>query len=81
MTSYTTAQLDQIIAKLESALGVGYAEITGPDGNHLVYRSVADIRTAIAYFSGLYKTATDAPANPTRKIRNFFMFGGKGIGF
>lgn len=81
MTSYTTAQLDQIIAKLQAALAGGYLEVTGPDGDRVVYRSEADIRSAIAYFSSLYKTASDAPVNPVRKIRNFFMFGGKGIGF
>jgi len=80
MTSYTTAQLDTIIGKLEASLGTGYAEVTGPDGRHMTYRSVAEIRTAIAYFSALYDTATDAPVVSTPKTRTFFLFGGKGIG-
>jgi hypothetical protein len=81
MTSYTTAQLDTIIGKLESALSKGYAEVTH-DGQHLTYRSVAEIRTAIAYFSALYDNASDAPTGgPTKKVRTFFLFGNKGIGF
>jgi hypothetical protein len=78
--AYTTAQLDAIVTKLEASLGTGYAEISGPDGKHLVYRSVADIRTAIAYFRALYNDASDAPS-PAPKVRTFFLFGTKGIGF
>ncbi|HYX45905.1 MAG TPA: hypothetical protein VE820_03660 [Sphingomicrobium sp.] len=75
---YTTAQLDSIIAKLESSLGKGYAEVTH-EGKHLVYRSVTDIRTAIAYFKALYDNATDAPA-PAPKVRTFLFYGNKGFG-
>lgn len=81
MTSYSTSQLDAIIAGLEDALATGYVEITLPDSRRMVYRSVADIRTAISYFTALYDNATDAPSTPVKKVRTFYCFGGKGIGF
>ena len=77
--AYTTAQLDAIITQLESSLAKGYAEVLY-EGRRLVYRSVADIRTAIAYFRALYDDAPDAPIQQP-KTRTFFLFGGKGIGF
>jgi len=80
MTSYTTAQLDTIVGKLEASLGTGYAEVTGPDGRHMTYRSVAEILKGIAYFQALYDSATDAPTPAPVKTRTFFLFGGKGIG-
>ncbi len=76
--AYTTAQLDTIIAQLESSLSKGYAEVTH-EGKHLVYRSVSEIRTAIAYFKALYDDASDAPA-PAPKIRTFFGYTNKGFG-
>jgi hypothetical protein len=80
MTSYATADLDAIIKNLEASLAKGTAEVVF-EGRKLVYRSVADIRNAIAYFTALYDNATDAPPNPKPKKRIFFLFGGKGIGF
>jgi len=80
MTTYSTADLDAIIKNLESSLAKGTAEVMF-EGRKLVYRSVADIRNAIAYFTALYDNATDAPVNPKPKTRMFLWFGGKGIGF
>jgi hypothetical protein len=77
---YTTAQLNAIIAQLEGSLALGTAEVMF-EGKKLVYRSVADIRSAISYFTALLLTASDAPVNPTPKVRTYFVFGGKGIGF
>ena len=77
---YLTATLALIIAQLEGSLALGTAEVSF-EGKRLVYRSVADIRSAISYFTGLYPTATDAPVNPMPKTRTFFLYGGKGIGF
>jgi len=77
--AYATADIDAIIKKLEGALATGTAEVAF-EGRRLVYRSVADIRNAIAYFQALYDNATDAPATTTRKKRTFFLFGSKGIG-
>ena len=79
MSTYTTAQLDAIIAKLESCLASGTAEVEF-QSRRLIYRSVADIRNAIAYFSGLYPTASDAPATATPKIRTYLFYGNKGFG-
>ena len=78
--SYLTSEIDAVIAKLEAALGKGYAEVTH-EGNRLVYRTTAEILKAIAYFRALYDNATDAPVNPTPKVRTFYLHGGKGIGF
>jgi hypothetical protein len=77
--AYATADLNTIITKLESALALGTAEVTF-EGRKLVYRSVADIRSAISYFRALLPFATDAPPNLTPKTRTFFLFGGNGIG-
>ncbi len=76
--AYTTSQLDSIITKLETALAVGTAEVMF-EGRRLVYRSVSDIRNAIAYFQALYNNATDAPVNTTPKIRTFLFNGSKGF--
>jgi hypothetical protein len=76
--AYATADIDAIITKLEKSLALGTAEVSF-DGRKLVYRSVADIRSAISYFQALYDNATDAPPL-TPKTRTFFLFGGKGIG-
>jgi hypothetical protein len=78
--AYATADLNAIIAKLEASLALGTAEVAF-EGRKLVYRSVADIRNAISYFTALYDNATDAPPNAPPKTRTFFLFGGKGIGF
>lgn len=80
MATYTTAQLDTIIATLESSLALGTAEIVF-EGRKLVYRSVTDLRNAIAYFNGLYPDASDAPVNATPKRRIFIFFGSNGIGY
>ena len=77
--AYTTAQLDANIAKLESCLALGTAEITH-EGRRLVYRSVADIRSAITYFKALYDNATDAPLTPAPKTRTFYGYTNKGFG-
>lgn len=77
MVAYTTSQIDGIIATLEASLGQGYAEVHH-DNRTLIYRSVTDIRDAIAYFRGLYATATDAPTPSTPRTRTFLMFGGGG---
>lgn len=77
--TYTTAQLDGIIATLEAGLALGYVEVSH-DGRRLVYRSVTDIRTAIAYFKGLYSSASDAPTPETPRTRTYFVYGDKGFG-
>jgi hypothetical protein len=77
---YTTAQLNAIIAQLEGSLALGTAEVMF-EGKKLVYRSVADIRSAISYFTALLPSASDAQVNPTPKVRTYYLFGGKGIGF
>lgn len=79
MAAYTTSQLDTIIATLESGLGQGFATLRKADGSEIEYRSVADIRNAIAYFRSLYDNATDAPISTTPKVRTFLFFGGKGF--
>ena len=76
--AYTTDQLNTIIATLESSLAKGYAEVVH-EGHRMVYRTVTDIRTAIAYFKALLNNATDAPAQ-TPAVRTYFLYGGKGIG-
>ncbi len=78
--AYTTSQLDAIIATLESALGSGTADVTF-QGRRLVYRSVTDIRNAIAYFQALYNNVSAAPVTTVQKIRTFLFHGGKGFGF
>jgi len=78
--AYATADLNTIIQKLEASLALGTAEVTF-EGRKLVYRSVADIRSAISYFQALLPVATDAPATSTPKTRMFLWWGGKGIGF
>ena len=77
--AYTTSQLDTIVQKLESCLSSGTAEVEF-QSRRLIYRSTADIRNAIAYFKGLYSSASDAPATSTRKIRTLLFYGSKGIG-
>lgn len=72
--AYATADIDGIIATLEGAAAKGYAEVTH-DGHRLVYRSTADIMKAIGYFKGLYRSATDAPAQGPN-TRTFFLYGG-----
>lgn len=73
--AYTTAQLDAIVAALEAGLSQGFAEVSY-ENQRLTYRSVADIRNAIAYFKGLYGSASDAPVSLTPRIRTYFPFGG-----
>lgn len=77
--AYTTANLNAIIAQLEASLALGMVEIQF-EGKKMIYRSSADILKGIAYFQALYNAATDAPPNPAPKVRNYFGFGGKGIG-
>lgn len=72
--AYTLADLDGIVTKLEASLAKGYAEVTH-DGNRMVYRSPAEIMSAIGYFKGLRNSATDAPA--TVDSRTFFLYGGR----
>lgn len=78
---YSTAQLQAIIATLEAGLGQGFATLRRADGSEIEYRSVADIRNAIAYFNALFNNASDAPVNPAPSVRTFLFFGGKGFGF
>jgi hypothetical protein len=73
--AYTTSQIDAIIATLEAGLGQGYAEIMY-ENRRITYRSVADVRNAIAYFRGLYGSASDAVAPAQPRTRTFFLFGG-----
>lgn len=77
--AYATYDLDGIIAKLETALQSGAAEVTF-EGRRIVYRSPSEIYSAIAYFRSLYDNATDA-STPRAKTRMLFMHGGNGIGF
>jgi hypothetical protein len=58
--AYSTADLDAIVTKLEASLALGSAEIWF-EQRRIVYRSVADIRSALSYFQALYNNATDAP--------------------
>lgn len=77
--AYATSDLDAIIAKLERALSSGYAEVEF-QGHKSTYRSVNDIRSAIAYFQSLYPTATDAPTTTKNKVRTLLFYGNKGFG-
>lgn len=78
--AYATADLDAIIQNLESALASGYAEVSF-EGRRVQYRSQAEIRNAIAYFTALYPKATDAPVNTTPKVRTIFCYSSKGFRF
>jgi hypothetical protein len=77
---YTTAELDGIVKKLESAIAKGYAEVTH-EGNRMVYRTVDEVLKGIAYFKAQYNDATDAPATSKPKTRRLLMHGGNGIGY
>jgi hypothetical protein len=76
MTQYTTAQIDAAIAQQEAILAKAISELAY-EGRNIKYRPVAEIRSSIAYWSGLYATASDAPTTPTPKIRTYLMYGGK----
>lgn len=75
--AYTTAELDAKILQLETAIG-GTVEVQF-ENRRLIYRTMAEIRSGIAYFKSLYATATDAPSNPAPRTRTFFLFGSKGF--
>lgn len=77
--AYSTSDLNTIVSTLEASLATGAAEVQF-EGRRIKYNSVSDIRKAITYFQSLLPAATDAPANPTPKIRTIFLYGGKGIG-
>ena len=79
MVSYTTAELDAIIAALETKLSSAL-EIRHGD-KAITNRAAADIRSSIAYFEALYDTASDAPPVIRAKVRTYFGWGSKGIGF
>lgn len=76
--AYATADIDAIIAKLEASLALGTAEVQF-EGRKLVYRSVADIRSAITYFRSLYNNATDAPADAPQSVRTYFGYSNNGF--
>jgi hypothetical protein len=63
--AYTATELDVIIAKLESRLSQGTAEVQFSDGKRVRYSSTTEILAAINYYKGL----KDA-ISPTR-IRQF----------
>ena len=77
--AYATADLNSIITNLEGSLAMGQAEVSF-EGRRIAYRSVAEIRNAIAYFTNLLPLATDAPAVTTQKVRTVFAYGNKGFG-
>jgi len=77
--AYSTAELDTIIRTLEQGIASGAASVSF-EGRSMVYRTVDQIRSAIAYFSALYDNASDAPPQ-TPKTRTFYGYGGNGIGF
>jgi hypothetical protein len=78
MTTYTTAQIDVVVSRLEADLGKGYSKVAF-EGRTTEYKTNADIRDALAYWKGLYATAIDAPASPPAKIRNYYFHGNKGF--
>jgi hypothetical protein len=71
--SYTTAQLDAIIATLEAAMGTGAASITF-EGRRIDYKSNAEIAGAIAYFQ-----AKRDQGSGTRRPRQIRMYTDKGF--
>ena len=79
MAAYTTAELDAIIAGLETKLTTP-VEVRHGDKS-IRNQSESEIRSSIAYFQAQYNDASDAPAVAPVKIRNFFGFGSKGFGF
>jgi hypothetical protein len=79
MTTYSTAQIDVVVGQLEAQIGAPWAKVRTAEGREIDYKTNADIRNGLAYWKGLYVTATDAPT-PTPKIRTFLYTGSKGIG-
>lgn len=73
--AYTTAQLDTIIATLETALGSGAAEVMF-DGRRIVYKSQDEIFKGIGYFKSLRPASVAGAAKPVRQIR---LTGSKGL--
>jgi hypothetical protein len=79
---YSTWQLDTIVTQLETALAAGATAAEFQfEGRLFRAQSADEIRNRISYFLSLYNNAVDAPPNPPLKVRTFYMFGGKGIGF
>jgi predicted ATPase len=78
--SYTTAQIDSIIAQLQNALAAG-ATAAEFQFEGRVYRAqtAKEISARITYFTSLYDNASDASPNPTPKTRTFYLHGGNGI--
>jgi len=71
--SYTTTQLDAIIATLEAAMGTGAASVTF-EGRRIDYKSNAEIARAISWFQG----KRDSVAGTTR-VRQIRMYTDKGF--
>ena len=73
--AYTTADLDAIITRLESALGTGAAVIVF-EGRRVEYRTASEISRAITYFNGLRETVAGTSDARIRQIR---MYSDKGL--
>jgi hypothetical protein len=76
--AYTTAQLDAIVAGLQTKLTVPVETRHGDKS--IRNQSEAEILASITYFQALYATATDAPVTPSLKVRTYFGYGNKGMG-
>lgn len=77
--AYTTAQIQANIAVLEAGIAQSFAVLRKADGSTAEYRTVADIRNAIAYWQALLNDASDAPTVTTPKVRSYLFHGGKGF--
>ena len=77
MTTYTTAAIDSVVSQMEAQLGQPSAMVRTADGREIQYKTNKDIRDGLAYWKGLYATASDAPAAPAQPVRTLLFFGGK----
>lgn len=77
--AYTTAQITANITILEAGIAQSFATLRRADGSTAEYRTVADIRNAIAYWRALYNDASDAPVTTAPKVRSYLFYGGKGF--
>jgi len=71
--SFSSSQIDSIIASLEAALGSGAAEVTF-ENRRIVYRTQEEIFKGLDYFKGLRNSA----AGSTR-VRQIRLSGSKGL--
>lgn len=78
-SSYTTSEIDAVVRQLEASLGQGSAMVRTAEGREIQYKTNAAIRDGLAYWKGLYPTASDAPVTTNTKVRSYLFFGGKGF--